>query len=595
MTVLLRLEDGHKAYGDNVLLDGAAVALDDATRVGLVGRNGAGKSTLVRILVGEEDLDGGLIERNRELRLGYLRQHDAWHPEETVAEFLQRDSGLEGWRCGQVAGRLELKGERLEAPITELSGGWRTRVKLAALLLHEPNFLILDEPTNFLDLRTQLLLERFLAGWHGGCLLVSHDRDFLRATCDHTLALAAGELELFPGDDDAWLEAVAERREHARRVNASVAAKRKQLQRFVDTYRAKARRASQARNKAKQIERLETVEIAGEERRARIRVPAVERRRGPALTCTNLTIGYPGVAVATDIDLEFEHGTRAAVVGDNGEGKTTFLRTVAGSLPPRDGELRWGFGCDIGLYAQHVYADLTASGGVRDYLLDRAGPEIKEQEVRGVAGGFLFSGDDWEKPVTVLSGGERARLVLAGLLLGIHNVLVLDEPSNHLDVESVDALAEALRGYAGTVLLASHDRTFVRRVASAVVEVGGGAVRHYPAPYDAYCHRVAREIEEGERPDAHSRPATQARAGTATQEKDGKRAYRLRKRTAAAERKVGKLEGRQHELENAMSAAATDHERLLTLEAERRKLITELERAEEHWLELQAKLEEMGS
>ncbi|MFW5698367.1 MAG: ATP-binding cassette domain-containing protein, partial [Planctomycetota bacterium] len=217
MPVVLRLEEACKAYGEKVLLSNASLALTNAMKVGVIGRNGAGKSTLVRILVGEEELDGGTLWRHRELRLAYLRQHDPWHAGESVADFLERDSGAPDWRCGQIAGRFEIKHERLTQPVSALSGGWQTRVKLSALLLHDPDFLVLDEPTNFLDLRTQMLLEDFLASWSGGCLLVSHDRDFLRATCDHTLAVDRGELELCPGPIDAYLAAAREKREHARR------------------------------------------------------------------------------------------------------------------------------------------------------------------------------------------------------------------------------------------------------------------------------------------------------------------------------------------------------------------------------------------
>src|ERR1700761_5419962 len=203
MAVLLQIKNAHKSYGDQVLLDGAEATLIDDVKVGFVGRNGAGKSTLLRILLGEEELDRGEVIRHPTLRLGYLRQHDPFLPGETGLEFLMRDSGEPDWRCGEVAGRFELKGERLDGPVAKLSGGWQTRLKLAALLLHEPNLLMLDEPTNFLDLRTQILLEHFLRDFRGSCLIVSHDRAFLGATCTHTLGLSRGTLTSFPGKVDA--------------------------------------------------------------------------------------------------------------------------------------------------------------------------------------------------------------------------------------------------------------------------------------------------------------------------------------------------------------------------------------------------------
>src|SRR5271163_2517194 len=214
MATLLQITKAVKSYGDQMLLDHADATISDLVKVGFIGRNGAGKSTLLRILLGEEELDSGEVVRHPSLRLGYLRQHDPFHPGETAQEFLMRDSGQPDWKCGEVAGQFELKGAYLDGPIAKLSGGWQTRVKLAALLLHEPNLLLLDEPTNFLDLRTQILLEHFLRNYREACLIVSHDRAFLAATCTHTLDLSRGKLTMYPGKIDAFLEYQRERLEH---------------------------------------------------------------------------------------------------------------------------------------------------------------------------------------------------------------------------------------------------------------------------------------------------------------------------------------------------------------------------------------------
>ena len=393
MAVLLQLVDAHKSYGHQVLLDGAEVTLTDAHKVGFIGRNGAGKSTLCRVLLGDEELDQGEVIRHPKLRLGYLRQHDPFLPGETVLEFLIRDSGQPDWKCGEVAGRFELKGAYLEGPIQKLSGGWQTRVKLAALLLHDPNLLLLDEPTNFLDLRTQILLEHFLREFRQACLIVSHDRAFLGATCTQTLDLSHGKLTLYPGPVDAFLEYQRERREHDERVNAAIVAKRRQLETFIDKNKARASTASRAKSKGKQLERLQTLDIAGTEPTVRIRPPDVEPRKGPALRCVDLAIGYPEHEVASGIDVEIEHGSRAAVVGDNGQGKTTFLRTVVESLPALAGQVRWGYGCEIGVYAQHVYTSLPEKWTVLDYLEHSATQGTKTQAILDLAGSFLFRGD----------------------------------------------------------------------------------------------------------------------------------------------------------------------------------------------------------
>src|SRR6187401_1319896 len=247
MAVLLQIKNASKSYGDQVLLENAEATLIDDVKVGFVGRNGTGKSTLLRILLGEEELDRGEVIRHPRLRLGYLRQHDPFQPGETALGFLMRDSGQPDWKCGEVAGQFELKGAYLDGPLAELSGGWQTRVKLAALLLHEPNLLLLDEPTNFLDLRTQILLEHFLRNYDEACLLVSHDRAFLGATCDHTLELSRGKLTMYAGKVDAYLANQEERRKHDERVNAGVLAKKKHLEEFIAKNKARASTASRAK------------------------------------------------------------------------------------------------------------------------------------------------------------------------------------------------------------------------------------------------------------------------------------------------------------------------------------------------------------
>ena len=246
MAVLLEIRNASKRYGEQVLLDEASATITDDGKVGFVGRNGAGKSTLLKVILGEEELDGGEVIHHPRLRLGYLRQHDPFHPDESALDFLVRDSHQPDWKCGEVAGQFELKGDYLHGPVRELSGGWQTRVKLAALLLHEPNLLLLDEPTNFLDLRTQVLLEHFLRGFREACLIVSHDRSFLTATCDRTLDLSKGKLTTYPGKISSFLTQQREHQEHLQRVNATTLTKKKQLQRFINKNRAKASTASQA-------------------------------------------------------------------------------------------------------------------------------------------------------------------------------------------------------------------------------------------------------------------------------------------------------------------------------------------------------------
>jgi ATP-binding cassette subfamily F protein 3 len=592
MASLFQITNAHKSYGDQVLLDGAEATISDNTKVGFVGRNGAGKSTLLKILLGEEELDNGEVFRHPSLRLGYLRQHDPFLPGETALGFLMRDSEQPNWKCGEVAGQFELKGAYLEGPVAALSGGWQTRLKLAALLLHDPNLLMLDEPTNFLDLRTQILLEHFLRDFRAACLIVSHDRAFLGATCTHTLALSRGKLTSFPGKVDAYLEFERERRAHDERTNAAVLAKRRHLEDFIARNKARASTAALAQSKAKALEKLETVEVETDEPTANIRAPRVERRSGPALRCRDLIIGYPGRQIASDVQLEIDHGSRAAVVGDNGQGKTTFLRTIVDSLRPLSGDVRWGHGCKIGVYAQHVYTTLPEDYTVLEYLRSK-GKGRGEQEILGVAGALLFRKSHVEKPISVLSGGERARLCLAGLLLSDYNILVLDEPGNHLDVDTVEALVEALLEYEGTVVFTSHDRHFTSRVATSVVEVRDGRVINYVGRYDDYLYRVNKEIEAGEREAAVGRaklpPEVVRPVKAAPRARRGEK--EIRKEMKALERTIAQLDEQKRTL-TARSLEPTSAEEALRIHNELTATIAQLDPAEEKWLELQAELDE---
>ena len=584
MAVLLEIRNASKRYGEQVLLDEASATITDDGKVGFVGRNGAGKSTLLKVILGEEELDGGEVIHHPRLRLGYLRQHDPFHPDESALDFLVRDSHQPDWKCGEVAGQFELKGDYLHGPVRELSGGWQTRVKLAALLLHEPNLLLLDEPTNFLDLRTQVLLEHFLRGFREACLIVSHDRSFLTATCDRTLDLSKGKLTTYPGKISSFLTQQREHQEHLQRVNATTLAKKKQLERFINKNRAKASTASQARSKTKQLERLELEDIESVSPTAAIRCPEVTPRQGAAIRCQDLAIGYDDHTVAQGISLEIDHGARVAIVGDNGQGKTTFLRTLVGSLESKKGRIKWGYGCDVGTYAQHVYTTLPEHETVLDNLQRVSAMGTPTQRILNLAGAMLFRGTAVEKKIKVLSGGERARLCLSGLLLGGYNVLVLDEPGNHLDVETVEALASALCSYGGSVIFTSHDRTFVNVVATNVIEVGGGHVVHYPGTYKRYVERIEQEVDDAEGLRTTGKPT--GSAGGKRRASGGQDARKRRKAVAAIEKTVARLDADKRDKQQRM-VEVTDPEEALHLHSAIQKVEKELADAEESWLLLQ--------
>ena len=590
MSVLIQIRNAYKSYGDQVLLDDAEASVVEGAKIGFVGRNGAGKSTLLRVILGEEELDSGEVITHPSLRLGYLRQHDPFEAGESALDFLIRDSGQPDWKCGEVAGKFELKGAYLNGPITELSGGWQTRVKLAGLLLHEPNLLLLDEPTNFLDLRTQMLLEQFLKGFRAGALVVSHDRAFLKNTCDQTLDISRGKLTMYPGKIAQFLEYQQERREHDQRVNQSVITKQKQLEKFIAKNRAGANTASQARSKQKQLDRLKTTEIEADEATAHIRAPIVSPRQGTVLRCTDLTIGYPDHQVATNIQLEIEHGQRSAIVGDNGEGKTTLLRSLVGSLDVIGGEVKWGYASQVGTYAQHVYSTLPEKRTVLEHLEYESHAGTTAQEILAVAGALLFRDSHVNKKIAVLSGGERARLCMAGLLLGDYNILVLDEPGNHLDVETVDALANALLKYQGTVLFTSHDRHFMSRVATNIIEVRGGCARNYLGDYDSYLYSINQEIAAGNRETVNSQktkgPGGKVPRGKETGNRDLQKEHRKRrKEIKSLERKIALLDEDKKTL-NQQLLETTDADEALKLHSKFTDVSDQLSRAEDRWLQL---------
>jgi ATP-binding cassette subfamily F protein 3 len=305
-----------------------------------------------------------------------------------------------------------------------------------------------------------------------------------------------------------------------------------------------------------------------------------------------LGIGYPDHTVARDVHVEIDHGTRVGVVGDNGQGKTTFLRTVCGSLEPVAGEVIWGYGCQVGVYAQHVYTSLPEQKTVLEYLEYQAAPKTNTQQIKDIAGSFLFSGDLIEKPIRVLSGGERARLVLAGLLLEKHNVLVLDEPGNHLDVESVEALAEALISYRGTVIFTSHDRHFMHRVATHVIEVRAGKVASYPGDYDEYVYRVQNEIDAGLRAPHATGPSVKeaAPSGLAGRKADARSDREAQKKLKTVERKIARLDEEKRSISDKL-LTVTETAEATRLQAEMARLTAELATLEEEWLERSAELD----
>ena len=496
MSILLQISNLTKSYDIKPLFDGLTLSVSTNQHIGVVGRNGAGKSTLFKIIMDLELADSGDVNIHKNTNIGYIRQQDnPFELSEIVIDFLMRSSGKEEWECAKMAGQFQIKNEQLHQVIGSFAGGYQMRVKIIAMLLDDPNLLLLDEPTNYLDLSTLLLLEQFLQKFSGSFLLISHDREFLNRTCKQTLEIAHGKANYYPQPLEEYLKYKLQQEDFAKRYNKKIANQQQHLQSFVDRFRYKASKASQAQSKLKQIDKLKTIDIAGPIKTTSIQIPKILDKKGVALSVKDLSIGYEGVLVADGISFQIDRGEHVAIVGNNGQGKSTLLKTIEGSISALAGTFKFGVNIRIGYYAQHVPEMLNTKEQVKTHLENIAGPEVTDQEIFQMAGNFLFDEDGLKKSISVLSGGEKARLCLAGLLLQKNDFLLLDEPTNHLDFETVEALAGALSQSNTTMIFVSHNRTFVSSIATSIIEVKNGKVCRSHHDYENYVFHLKKQLQ----------------------------------------------------------------------------------------------------
>ena len=556
---LLQLRRGSKQYGLKTLFDGASFAVNAGEHVGVIGPNGAGKSTLFKILVGHESLDEGDLTKAQALRLGYLEQEADWSLEQTAEEYLTESCVKPIWELKQLGRKLGLGENHLASRLTDLSGGYRMRVKLLYLIGQEPNLMLLDEPTNFLDLESVLALETFLREYTGAFLLISHDREFLKRTTEYTLEVEGGDITKFPGHIDDYFEQKAQLREILAAQAAGVESKRQSIQDFVTRFGAKATKAKQAQSRLKQLDRLEKVEIKDLPVRARIKIPEPTHVGREVLTVRGADLGYGDRAVLRDVNLILERGAHLGVVGHNGAGKSTLLKSLAGVNPLLNGERALGYQVSLSIFSQHSADQLSPDDTVLTSLQSAAHKDVGAQDVLNMAGSLLFPGDDVQKRVRVLSGGEKSRVALGQILLKRSPLLLLDEPTNHLDFDTVEALTEALRAYAGTVIVVSHDRGFIGRIATRILEIRDGRVEVYPGTYDEYVWSVERGALS-DRAVADDAPAPRPKNASASPAPRGK----------------DQTKRRQAELKNLKREIAKIEATLRTLEASRDRLTTDL-------------------
>ncbi len=487
-----------KKYGLQTVLDDLSFLIAEKQKIALIGRNGAGKSTLLKLITGAEESDGGEVTFFPKLRLGVVEQHEVLPSDCTTLEFLEKRGGVSDWKVKKLGARFGLGESHLSMPPSDLSGGYQMRVKLVGMLLKDPNLLLLDEPVNYLDLQTLLLLEAFLKNYRGSCIIAAHDRTFLQNTCTTTFEIERGNLTTYKGTVQEYLEYKQEQLEYKQSTNKKLKREIAHHQTFVDRFRYKASQATRAQSKIKHISKLrnQISTIDSALATTNITIPSPRVAPGPAVRTDDLVIGYADHVVAERIDLDFMRGEKIVIAGENGNGKSTLLKTLIGIIKPIDGKVKWWHHADIGYYDQKTDATLEPTETVLQHLTRMAPSDASGERILMMAGNFLFKGDDLDKPTSVLSGGERARLCLAGVLLHEHNVLLLDEPTNHLDVETTEALALALKKYSGTVLFISHARTFVNELAEKIFEVRGGKVRQYMGTYGEYVDDLMDRMRE---------------------------------------------------------------------------------------------------
>lgn len=483
---LLQMVNGKKSFGSRHLFEEATFSIDSEEHVAVIGPNGAGKSTLFKILMEREELDSGDVLKSQSLRVGYLEQESDWNLDQTPLEFLERTTTTPLWELMSLGHELGLTRKQFEEPLVKLSGGYRMRVQLLSLIGREPNLMLLDEPTNFLDLESLLALEVFLQNYAGAFLLISHDREFLRKTTSAVLEIEDGAVTKYPGLLDDYFEYKSQNQEILEAQARNQQAKRKHLETFIQRFGAKASKAKQAQSKMKALEKMDVIELKKAPARARLRIPDPVATGKVICEIHEAQIGYPGKPLIEKLNLHLNQGTHLGVVGVNGAGKSTLLKTLAGRLPLLSGNYKLGHLVNCSYFAQHSTDELDLQKTVLENMKLKAHPEVTQQDVLNMAGSLLFSGDDVNKKVQILSGGEKSRVALGGLLLQRNPFLLLDEPTNHLDFDTVNVLTQALSEYPGALIVVSHDRAFVKSVSHQILEIRDGRAQIFPGTYDEY-------------------------------------------------------------------------------------------------------------
>jgi ATP-binding cassette subfamily F protein 3 len=582
---MLTIADVSKSYGTRTLFSDVSLFIARSDRYGLVGPNGAGKTTLFNLILGEESPDDGTIEWERGADFGFLPQESAPVADETIMEIVtsgkklvpENDDDYDiDWtlepRAKKILAGLGFREGDSEKQAKTFSGGWVMRAHLARLLVAEPALLLLDEPTNHLDLEALLWFQDYLTRYPGGLVVISHDRAFLNALCTGILEMRGGTLNRYTGNyDDYMVE------KEARKEQQAAAFKNQQreiahLQRFVDRFGAKASMASRAKSKEKQIERLEAVAVDEPQddlKRIHFKFPKPPRSGLKVVELAKVQQAYGDKVVYRDLNFTAERGQRIVLVGPNGAGKSTLLKILADVVPIQGGTRELGSNVVTGYFAQNRLENLHAGATVFENVMELRTNEnqLTEQQGRAILGAFLFRKDDVHKKVSVLSGGEKSRLALARLLVKPPNLLLMDEPTTHLDIASIDALVGALQTFDGTFIFISHDVYFIRALAQSVLHVHSGRLTPYAGNYDYYLEKSKATNERAaltsglgdRRPlqNASPGPERKPEAPAAARKQNPAAVKKLRIEVGRLEEEVSKLETKQNDLTAALEAPET--------------------------------------
>jgi ATP-binding cassette, subfamily F, member 3 len=579
-----------KSFGGRTLFEDASLQVNRGERIALIGPNGAGKTTLFSILLELDDTDTGEVALQRGVKVGFLPQESAPVGDETVLEVAtaalpvnpeakNRELPDPDVSFSADLQQIEAKAKRILKGLAfretdymrlakSMSGGWVMRAHLARLLVIEPDLLLLDEPTNHLDLESLVWLQNYLLTYSGAILLISHDRSFLNALAERTVEIDQHKLISYRGNYDEYVVQKAARQEQVLAAYKNQQREIKKLQTFIDRFGAKNTKASQAQSKRKQINRMDKIEAPDStERHVAFRFPQPERSGRKVLELKMVDHAYGETVVYRGLDYTVERNQRTVLVGPNGAGKSTLLKLLAGVLPVQSGLREVGHNVLVGYCSQHRVDTLNLRHTVLEEASD-CGKQVPEQAVRTLLGAFLFRGDDVFKPVSVLSGGEKSRLVLAKLLLNPPNLLLMDEPTTHLDMASIEALIQALRQYEGTLVFISHDVYFIKSIATSVLHVRSGLLTFYPGNYDYYLEKTGTESAVAGLVADGKPVGTESVLGSGPKAKDQKR--------LEADARQSRFRAKQESERNLL----TVERRILELELRQKELASILEQPE---------------